>query len=263
MKTATMGSLLEVRATSRWRIPRLRFSLRTLLLLTVLAGSGLALCLPRDLWEMEWSVLLPCTEGKAPSIGCFSAKNDLLLCHGGDQNLTVDLATGRPISDLEAERRGLWDAGWICPQMAGGEYSAALAISGSRQRILWVRADGWSRTCYVNRVPVGEQGVITASGPRMFEVRRPFLGPENIIRVCDGQHREREQINAPARVRQLEFVPGYDDRFLGVLDDGRICLWSRRRSEPWRGVAWLPEFWLTVIFAGGLVWSVWRDRRTL
>ena len=35
----------------------------------------------------------------------------------------------------------------------------------------------------------------------------------------------------------------------------------RRHPEQWWGVAWLPEFWLTVVFAGALVWSGWRDRK--
>jgi WD40 repeat protein len=39
-------------------------------------------------------------------------------------------------------------------------------------------------------------------------------------------------------------------------------IWHRRRPEYWWGVAWLPEFWLTALFAGALVWSVWRDRKS-
>jgi WD40 repeat protein len=34
-----------------------------------------------------------------------------------------------------------------------------------------------------------------------------------------------------------------------------------RRPEYWWGVAWLPEFWATLLFAGTFGWSVWRDRR--
>jgi hypothetical protein len=37
----------------------------------------------------------------------------------------------------------------------------------------------------------------------------------------------------------------------------------RKRPEYWWGLAWLPEFWLTLLFAGALAWNVWRDRRTL
>lgn len=40
-------------------------------------------------------------------------------------------------------------------------------------------------------------------------------------------------------------------------------VWSRRRPEAWWGIAWLPEFWLSVVFAGLLVWSIRRDRRDL
>jgi len=32
-----------------------------------------------------------------------------------------------------------------------------------------------------------------------------------------------------------------------------------RRPEYWYGVAWLPEFWLTVALGVGLVWSICRD----
>ena len=38
-------------------------------------------------------------------------------------------------------------------------------------------------------------------------------------------------------------------------------IYRRRRPEYWWGVAWLPEFWLTVVLSGGLVVSVWRDRK--
>ncbi len=36
---------------------------------------------------------------------------------------------------------------------------------------------------------------------------------------------------------------------------------SLRRPEWWWGVAWLPEFWLTVVLGTGLLWSLWRDRK--
>jgi hypothetical protein len=37
----------------------------------------------------------------------------------------------------------------------------------------------------------------------------------------------------------------------------------RRRPEYWWGLAWLPEFWLSLVFSGAFIWSVWRDRREL
>ena len=45
--------------------------------------------------------------------------------------------------------------------------------------------------------------------------------------------------------------------------DKTARLWQRRRPEYWWGVAWLPEFWLTLALGLGLLWSVWRDRKGL
>lgn len=58
----------------------------------------------------------------------------------------------------------------------------------------------------------------------------------------------------------------YDQTREGLLGDARgstVGIWSRCRPEYWWGVAWLPEFWLTVVFGAAFVWSVLRDRRTL
>lgn len=41
----------------------------------------------------------------------------------------------------------------------------------------------------------------------------------------------------------------------------RLRWYIRRRPEQWWGIAWLPEFWLALVFASALVWSLWRDRR--
>jgi WD40 repeat protein len=43
----------------------------------------------------------------------------------------------------------------------------------------------------------------------------------------------------------------------------RLLILHRRLPEWWWGIAWLPEFWFTLVFGVGLVWSVWRDRRRL
>jgi len=53
-----------------------------------------------------------------------------------------------------------------------------------------------------------------------------------------------------------------DDELVVITDIGKST-WYRRRPEWWWGVAWLPEFWLTVLFTGALVWSFLRDRREL
>ena len=48
-----------------------------------------------------------------------------------------------------------------------------------------------------------------------------------------------------------------------LVQSEEIHLWQRRRPEYWWGVAWLPEFWLTVVLGIGLIVSVWRDSRNL
>ena len=51
---------------------------------------------------------------------------------------------------------------------------------------------------------------------------------------------------------------------LTVIDSvGSVYVYVRRRPEYWCGVAWLPEFWLTMVLGVGLVVSVVRDQRTL
>ena len=45
-------------------------------------------------------------------------------------------------------------------------------------------------------------------------------------------------------------------------DDKSARLWLNNRPEYWWGVAWLPEFWLTLLFAGAWVWSVFIKGKT-
>ena len=41
----------------------------------------------------------------------------------------------------------------------------------------------------------------------------------------------------------------------------RATVWHLRRPYRWYGPAYLPEFWLTVLFGARLIWSIFRDRR--
>jgi len=49
-------------------------------------------------------------------------------------------------------------------------------------------------------------------------------------------------------------------RMIMVTSSPTMLLWRWRRPEWWWGVAWLPSFWATVLFAGLLAWSFWCDR---
>ena len=46
-------------------------------------------------------------------------------------------------------------------------------------------------------------------------------------------------------------------------DSGGVAAFSRRRPEYWWCIAWLWEFWATVVFSVALVWNLWRDARRL
>ena len=67
--------------------------------------------------------------------------------------------------------------------------------------------------------------------------------------------------------RNKDFLISADDeKILIPREDANgngLELWQRRRPEWWWGIAWLPEFWLTLLFAGGFAWSVGRDWREL
>ncbi len=51
-------------------------------------------------------------------------------------------------------------------------------------------------------------------------------------------------------------------RIVTASADKTARVWEHRRPEQWWGVAWMPEFWLTLVLGVALVWSLIRDRRT-
>ena len=42
-----------------------------------------------------------------------------------------------------------------------------------------------------------------------------------------------------------------------------FMIWHRSRPEEWWNVIYLPEFWLTLLLAAALLWSLFRDRKIL
>jgi len=53
------------------------------------------------------------------------------------------------------------------------------------------------------------------------------------------------------------------ERIVTASDDKTARVWKRRRPEYWWGVAWLPEFWVTLILGVALLWSLRRDMLNL
>jgi len=54
----------------------------------------------------------------------------------------------------------------------------------------------------------------------------------------------------------------FDGRWLiDVGSKGTVRIWKNRHPPQWWGIGVLPEFWLTLLFSGALLWSIVRDRR--
>ena len=54
-----------------------------------------------------------------------------------------------------------------------------------------------------------------------------------------------------------------DGKHVLAYSSNEVRIWRRRRPEWWWGVFWLPQFWFTVLFAVGFVWSLRRDYKRL
>ena len=57
----------------------------------------------------------------------------------------------------------------------------------------------------------------------------------------------------------------FDQKTPPIRDDDRddwkrVNVWHLRRPVEWWGFAWLPEFWLAIVFTIATGWSIWRDR---
>ncbi len=97
----------------------------------------------------------------------------------------------------------------------------------------------------------------------MEKGREPtYHGTDTVARIWDLRTLGcvAELDHSPHHVWEADFLPG-DKRVLTAGNGVRI--WERRRPEWWWGVFYLPEMWLTAVFAGMFVWSVVRDRRSL
>ncbi|HEY3323271.1 MAG TPA: hypothetical protein VGP72_22645 [Planctomycetota bacterium] len=140
--------------------------------------------------------------------------------------------------------------------------AVAFTLDGSRV----VTVDEWSttRSWTVDGVMRSE---LTFEG-------RPKLCPIRIFSADGNQFGVAEDGIGPFWLKTVPHWPGegaeahFPGRPPSVSPNQTYMLmangiWSRRRPEHWWGLAWLPEFWLTLLFSGALVWSVRRDRREL
>lgn len=144
---------------------------------------------------------------------------------------------------------------------------AAFSTDGSR--ILAGRRDG---TVYLWRATDGQVLQLLA-GHSDCVVEVGFLPDQR--RVFSASYDGSARIWDSVRGRCLAVLSSYPagelvaalapdgTRLAITAPDGPYTVWRCRRPEYWWGIAWLPEFWLTILFSAAFVWSVWRDRRDL
>ena len=300
----------------RW-LPRLRFSLRTLVILVLLIGSGMTFVAHWQPWyrvadvmteksigHVEYSAdsrhigIIEDNYGTALAPGAKTRPYALLLLDSQTgalaKRFTEDFPSGFIVENLvlwspDMKRTGLQftEAATYCTKarmwdLASGEIvppeDVAKIVNAPRHNAtelmhLWVK-DG-SVWIWKDGRPVKEvlpsttvlRAAAQTNGQRLFTLEVDF----NI-----EQHGRRQ--SSELRIwdlttgTPLSRLPAFADE-LTLSNDGNsiiaysdeynsVQLFHRRRPEYWWGVAWLPEFWLTVLFAGALGWSVWRDGKS-
>jgi WD40 repeat protein len=157
------------------------------------------------------------------------------------------------------------------------EKSALPSCFGRDDRIVWNNGlshwISWDAESGRNLLCIEGENFLSNDETRLFRPANSLTGEmldaKTGEHLCDLDYPAWNTPSLPEESGVFRFVSqctdfSPDDRWLLVGGPDKAArLWCRRRPERWWGVAWLPEFWLTILFAGALVWSLWRDHRTL
>ncbi|MCY3021699.1 MAG: hypothetical protein NTW87_22025 [Planctomycetota bacterium] len=281
------ASPAPVAAKRRW----FRFSLRTLVLFVLLVGSGMLLWHNRASW-----VLKGIFDGYTGSLksAAFSPDNQVVAVAGGELRVW-DTATGQQLAELDGQpEEGMYH--YVPMFSTDGRWLAAVAEDHphiDKWALLWRTSDwtlvckarGWEFDCRSRKFELQQFNISVHDGlvnvsldplPDGFNVSWLGLPPE----THHGMEFKTSHTGCGVLYDRITgavaFLPGHNKAFdvaCAFSWDGEQIvtmdtydtpfLWRRRRPEYWWGVAWLPEFWLTAVFAGAFVWSVWRDRKSL
>jgi len=95
----------------------------------------------------------------------------------------------------------------------------------------------------------GEASAISKDSKQIFARRRLFRPPDPLEKATFVEYEAVYFLADPDRILA---------RYETELHRG-LHLLARFRPEPWWGIAWLPEFWLTVIVAGAFLWILYCD----
>ncbi len=214
------------------KLPRPRFSLRTLAIFTLLCTSGFGLWWHWEPWPIVRRVGFP-FEFSIHEVNYVSDGFEVVgWYHGSDSVKDVVIPWAR--FALDSSR---------------GDY---LAMVGEEDdtwqdtyKFIWSHASSVS--------PDGERQIVQ--------------GPDNMA-IVDGEHggklADLRESPGPFGGGPLP-APAFssDGREIAIAVHASVTIYRRRRPEWWWGVFYLWEFWLTAAFAGLFIWSVVRDRRAL
>ncbi|MGD0088628.1 MAG: hypothetical protein ABSE73_01795 [Planctomycetota bacterium] len=263
--------------------PWFRYSLRTLLIFVLLIGSGMGLWWKWEPWKLTHQV-----ETGGTQCAAFSPDGELVVLSLRNA-VVAELATGRIITHLSYDPgdyldnpRWSSDGRWLsfktalerCPlgdTQSWTEYPVASwdATSGSYRP-----TERGAELGYGTIVPLpgnsGDKWVVARTTARDGRTLQEVPGPAvNLYSKQNYSTKTETDLLADLRAP----IQGEFGVYFGgtISEDGNwiiVCsdrhqfafVWHRRRPEYWWGLAWLPEFWLTAVFAVAFVWSVRRDR---
>jgi len=268
------------RGKRRW----FRFSLQTLIIFVLLVGSGMGLWWKWEPWALAHQVETGGTECAA-----FSPDGRLMVLFSLRKPVIAESASGRVVAQLEYDPgdfldypRWSTDGRWLWFRTALGEQPLWDATRWTQVPVaFWDTARATfcptmsganlgygTLSCF----PESSDGTWVEAKKKARDGRFVADLPGPAVAVCLGVSGTEDDVLAYLRVPP-PFIP-YRYYSGAISDDGErilVCspsdrfayVWSRRRPEYWWGVAWLWEFWLTVVLAGGFAWSVRRDKKTL
>jgi WD40 repeat protein len=84
-------------------------------------------------------------------------------------------------------------------------------------------------------------------------------GVQTFVDVRDRNGTELGTFLRREKSEYLDILKCIDNERIVATDLHKFHILARRRPEPWWGIAWLPEFWVTLICSFSFAWSVWRE----
>jgi len=280
-------------------LPRLRFSLQTLILVVLLVGSAGGLWWRWEPWGFERTFQLePVVPNSSPPIAStqFTTDGKRLLTFWAQWAFMPPLTKPWTVLkksivpptacmfDIETGRQ-IWSFIDQSP-WSGDNASCVLSSDGEWVCLGRTLANVDSRG-NVDIDQVGHYGVkllnSTTGTPivlpeRILNGAKSSLSqqPMNYGGVYENVIGQRVQVMSDLKVVDIDStrviqkldkmsgpvvsisISNDDKRIAAVNMRGSVRVWCRRHPPYWWGVAWLPEFWFAVLFAGALVWNAKR-----